>query len=342
MVVGTAGGGTVSGGPTGTTTYDTWLPCGTLTVANQNALAYSTVNFPNGAGSTITGLYYKNQAGGGTTTGNDYLVIDPAAGTNFTFGGITGTNSFALTNSANKRLPLPSATTTRTRPITAFCTIMAKAPRCIKVGTGMETLATWTNAYGSNSAGGGLNGNTVSMTVYGTQTNNWTGGTIIDAGTLQIANYTGHQLPAVCRCPAITGPVGATRFTTPISGSITGNVTDNGTLAFNLSAADMTYGGNISGSGGLVKTGSGTLTLTGTNNYTGTTFIGPFGGSTNIGGGTTTGGVLDVPTDSSLPSWNVPGMVHVSSGSTLAVGDAWTDSDVATLSHLGPRRPLGL
>ena len=107
----------------------------------------------------------------------------------------------------------------------------------------------------------------------------------------------------------------------------------------------MTYGGNISGSGDLVKTGTSNLTLTGTNNYSGTTFIGPFGGSTNIGGGTLTGGVLTVPAEAQLPSWNVPGMVHVSSGSTLAVGNAWSDADVTTLSTSAtwdPGCPLGL
>ena len=53
---------------------------------------------------------------------------------------------------------------------------------------------------------------------------------------------------------------------------IVGNVTDNGTLAFDRSDA-LTFDGVVSGSGSLSKTGSGTLTLTGSNTYTGGTTL---------------------------------------------------------------------
>lgn len=77
--------------------------------------------------------------------------------------------------------------------------------------------------------------------------NTYSGGTAIDGGTLQIGN-------------------GGT------TGSITGNVTDNATLAFNRSDA-VTFGGLISGSGGVNQIGSGTTTLTGSSTYTGATVI---------------------------------------------------------------------
>jgi len=80
-----------------------------------------------------------------------------------------------------------------------------------------------------------------------TGANTYSGGTTISEGTLQLGN-------------------GGS------SGSITGNVTDNGTLAFNRSDS-VTFGGVISGTGSLVKQGAGTLTLPGTNTYTGTTTI---------------------------------------------------------------------
>src|SRR5262249_29936399 len=63
--------------------------------------------------------------------------------------------------------------------------------------------------------------------------NTYTGGTTIEAGTLQLGN-------------------GGT------TGSIIGNVTDNGVLAFNRSDS-ATFGGVISGTGSLVKDGVGTL-----------------------------------------------------------------------------------
>lgn len=80
-----------------------------------------------------------------------------------------------------------------------------------------------------------------------TGTSSFTGGTRIAAGTL------------------ILGDGGS-------SGSIVGNVTDNGTLAFNHSEA-VSFSGIISGSGGVVQMGTGTLTLTGTNTYAGGTAV---------------------------------------------------------------------
>ena len=77
-----------------------------------------------------------------------------------------------------------------------------------------------------------------------TADNDYPGGTIITAGTLEVGNG------------STTGAIG------------TGPVTDNGVLVFNR-ANDLTFGGVISGLGSVVKLGAGTLTLTGTNNIQG-------------------------------------------------------------------------
>jgi autotransporter-associated beta strand protein len=57
-----------------------------------------------------------------------------------------------------------------------------------------------------------------------------------------------------------------------ITGSIVGDVANSGTLTFNRSN-DLTYGGVISGTGAVSKSGGGTLTLTGASTYTGGTTI---------------------------------------------------------------------
>ena len=80
-----------------------------------------------------------------------------------------------------------------------------------------------------------------------TGNNTYSGGTTISAGTLQLGN-------------------GGT------TGSVTGNVIDDGILAFDRSDS-VTFGGVISGTGSVVKLGTGTLTLTGTNTYTGATTV---------------------------------------------------------------------
>ncbi|WP_245290565.1 autotransporter-associated beta strand repeat-containing protein [Rhodopseudomonas sp. AAP120] len=92
----------------------------------------------------------------------------------------------------------------------------------------------------------------------------YTGGTTISAGTLQI------------------GDGGTT-------GSITGDIVNNATLAFDRAGA-LEVAGNISGSGQLTKDGSGTVVLTGTNTYTGGTTINA--GTLQIGDGGTTGSIV--------------------------------------------------
>ena len=81
-----------------------------------------------------------------------------------------------------------------------------------------------------------------------TGTNLYTGGTTISGGTLQLGNATA-------------------------TGSITGNITDNGTLKLNRSDTGLTLSGNIIGTGSVVQAGLGTVTLSGINSYSGVTTV---------------------------------------------------------------------
>ncbi len=81
-----------------------------------------------------------------------------------------------------------------------------------------------------------------------TAASSYTGGTLIGAGTLQIGN-------------------GGT------TGMIVGDVMDNSALAFNRTD-DIGFSGAISGSGMVLQKGSGTLTLSGNNTYSGGTGVG--------------------------------------------------------------------
>ncbi len=56
------------------------------------------------------------------------------------------------------------------------------------------------------------------------------------------------------------------------TGTIAGNIVDDGTVIFNRSD-DVMFAGNVSGSGSFVSAGAGGLTLAGTNDYTGTTTV---------------------------------------------------------------------
>ena len=81
-------------------------------------------------------------------------------------------------------------------------------------------------------------------------TNNYTGGTIINAGTLAIGG---------------AGNLGG--------GNYAAAIVNNGTLVI-ASTANQVLSGAISGSSGLTVNGGGMLTLTGTSNYAGATTIG--------------------------------------------------------------------
>ncbi|MHB1202241.1 MAG: autotransporter outer membrane beta-barrel domain-containing protein, partial [Acidithiobacillus sp.] len=73
-------------------------------------------------------------------------------------------------------------------------------------------------------------------------------------------------------------------------GSLSGNIVDNGTLAFN-NAGTTTFPGQISGYGMLWQQGPGTLLLTGSNSYAGGTMV--------------SGGTLGIGAESALGSGNI-------------------------------------
>ena len=178
-----------------------------------------------------------------------------------------------------------------------------------------------------------------------TGVNTYTGGTTVSAGTLALGG---------------SGTLGSTTATLNVSGA-TGVVDLNGTnqtvglltgiagasilnsatgtkstlTIGNGDATGSTYAGNLLNNGGtggilsLVKTGSGTMTLSGTNNYTGTTTI--------------NAGTLQFAKEVSLynntpASWTASNII-VKSGASLALNvggtGEFTSSDLSTILALG-------
>ncbi|MGA0563780.1 autotransporter domain-containing protein [Ancylobacter sp. VNQ12] len=123
-----------------------------------------------------------------------------------------------------------------------------------------------------------------------TGTNTYTGGTSIGAGVLQLGD-------------------GGT------SGSIIGDVLNNGVLAFNRSD-DVTFAGAISGSGALRQNGTGTTILTGTSTYTGGTTV---SAGTLIVNGSIGAGAVSVANGATLTgSGSIGGTATVQDGGILA------------------------
>lgn len=135
-------------------------------------------------------------------------------------------------------------------------------------------------------------------------TNTYSGGTTISAGTLRVGN-------------------GGT------TGSITGDVVNNGALIFDRSNA-ATFDGLISSTGSVTKFGSGVLTLTGNNSYTGTTTLND--GTVLVNGNQSAAtGLTTVNTGATLGgNGTIGGDVFIDNGGILSPGDG-----VGTLTIAG-------
>jgi autotransporter-associated beta strand protein len=224
------------------------------------------------AGSGTTILTNNNTYSGGTTIGAGTLQLGNGGTTGSIVGNVTDNSILAFNRS----------------DLVTFGGIVSGTGALVNIGTGTliltgsdtytggTTISAGTLQIGNGGTSGSITGNVLdngvlafnrsdSLTFGGiisgtgslvnlgtgtltlTGTNTYTGGTTISAGTLQIGN-------------------GGT------TGSITGNVLDNGLLVFNRSDF-VTFGGVISGTGGLIQQGTGVLTLPGANTYTGTTLV---------------------------------------------------------------------
>ncbi len=268
-----SGGGTLVLSGAGTYTGATNVASGTLQAGNANVLSPSSAFTVNG-GATLD-LGNANQtigslAGAGNVMLGAGTLSTGGLGTSTAFGGVMS-GSGALVKTGGGTMTLTGASS-----YTGGTTISSGA---LQVGNG-GTTGSIVGDVANNGAlvfdrsdvstfGGAISG-TGSVTQQGngttvlTANNNYTGGTTIQAGMLEVGD-------------------GGTR------GSIVGNVTDNGRLVFNRSDT-VTFPGVISGSGSVKQLGSGTTIFTGANTYTGGTVIA--NGALQLGNGGTAGSIV--------------------------------------------------
>ncbi|WP_343547538.1 autotransporter outer membrane beta-barrel domain-containing protein [Ralstonia sp.] len=231
-----------------------------------------------------TGALTKTGTGTLTLTGSNAY-----AGGTFLNAGTVAVSSDANLGSASGALSFNGGTLQNTANVASA--------RAVMLNVGGGTFQTTGNLTLSGAIGGaGALTKTDAGTLLLTGNNSYTGGTTIAAGTLQLGN-------------------GGT------SGSITGDVTNNGALVFSRSDS-VTFGGAISGSGSVTQAGAGTTVLSGANAYTGTTTVqaGTLLVDGNQAGAT---GLTTVQSGATLGgTGTLGGNVTVASGGTLSPGNA--------------------
>jgi len=148
--------------------------------------------------------------------------------------------------------------------------------------------------------------------------NTYTGGTLVNGGTVQI----GNDAALGAASGAIT-LAGGTLHTTGDVASARNVTLSGGDFAIDQGATFATTG-NVGGNGGLVKNGSGTLEIDGTASHTGGTTINDgtlvLAGNNGYTGGTTlNGGTLQVASDANLG--NTSDALVFNGGTLHATGD---------------------
>ena len=265
---------------------------GGTTVTNNSTLRVSADNNLGAAAGLLT-LGNVSTQGTLSITGGPFIstravtlaqgggVINVASGATATFGGVmSGSGALAL-NDAGTLILTGTNTNTGATTISSGTLQIGNAGTTGVLGSSVVTnngtlSFNRSNAYtyaGAISGTGQLVHNGLGTTTL-TGNNTYTGGTTINAGTLQI------------------GAGGTT-------GSITGNIANNGLLIF-AHSNDYTQAGVISGSGSVQQNG-GVTTLSGINTYTGETQIRV--------------GVLQVSSDANLGALSGP--IHYVGGSNL-------------------------
>lgn len=303
-----------------------------LVFSSQSQAAVITFDVTTGAteitATAVTGANSVRKTGGGTqiltgrNTYNQGTTISAGTlqlGNGGTTGSLTGgiINNGALVTDRSDALTLTGA--------------VSGSGSLTKLGAGMLTLTgAYTNTGNITISAGtlqlaGVQSNTIlgniinnsSLDVSGGTTtilsSNITGtGALLKSGNgfLSITSDTSYSGGTTISSGALSLGKGGT------TGSIIGNVINNGTLYVDRSNA-ITLDNNISGSGYLVKQRTNTLTLTGQNTFTGNTYI--KAGTVAVGNGGTTGFLVSG--------------VTLSSGTTLAFNRSDATSYMGQINH---------
>lgn len=265
---------------TGSNTYTggTTISAGTLELNNSTVLGDIVNNASLVVNNSVDGTYSGNISGTGAVIKGINTSILTLTGNNTFTGGLTLNGPVSVSSDSNLGAASGSLTFNNNSLITTANMALAST-RSVVLASGSTYGGFSPNSGTTLTYGGVISGlgglykwNSGTLTLTGANT--YTGDTTIGYGILQV------------------GANGTT-------GSILGNIVDNATLTFARSD-NVTFANIISGTGGFVQAGAGTLIFSNNNTYAGGTLIS--NGTLQLGNGAAAGmhGLGDVVNNSHL------------------------------------------
>ncbi len=249
---------------------------------------------------------------GGLTMGNGSAIAVNASGpsTNFiSLGGDVASLAHALTNT-----------------ISGLGQLRLNGARVFNVADGAAPLDMAISVIIADGTGTGSLTKTGLGTLSLSGVNLYAGTTAINEGTLALSvtnalpgwDVGGRYAVASGAALAVGNAISSAAISTLLG---TGNFAAGASIGFDTTGGNRTNTSSLADTGagalGVVKVGANTLTLSGTNTYTGMTIV--------------NSGVLAIPYTNALPGWDTNGRYSVYSNAVLAVGNGVSNASVATL-----------
>lgn len=321
--------GLVSGSPGKLTVTDTLThTLGHITLNSAGNAAVTTI---------LTANRLVNRGGTwtfGTSTGTQSLQIGPGG---LTIGGgstipvaanTTCTNFISLGGNITSEATAEPNTAANT--ISGTGRLLLNGPRVFDVADGAAPVDLSVSAIIADGTAAGSITKTGPGTLSLSGANTFTGGIAVDEGTLAVSSLTplpGWDTPGlytIASNATLAAGNGLADGDIPTLFA-SANFADGANRGFDTTLGDRTYAADLADPSGialrLAKVGANTLTLTGANTYSGGTVI--------------QSGALSIPTTGALPGWNTAGGFEVWPDAGLAVYNAISDANIATMLGTG-------
>jgi fibronectin-binding autotransporter adhesin len=339
VITGSGFGLTLGGVVGGTIASIIGTGTGSLTKQAAGAWTLTGANTYSGGTTISAGIL---AAGSATAFGTGAITVAPT-GAALDLNGQTMTSTGTLTLQGTGLGALGALRNNSTTGATYAGTILLAANSRIIGGTGAITLSNTSAITGGNFTLtlGGAAGGTLAATIDSTTAsltkqdagawtltgaNTYSGGTTISAGTLTVGSAA-----ALGSTGSIVMTGGALRYGSGVATDFSARLLTTGGQAWSIdtNGQSVTFAAALQGASSLVKSGTGTLTLSGANTYTGTTTIN--GGTLNIGTGSFNGALASASAVSIASGANLNWV----SNSALTISNAITGAGNVNISTTG-------